>query len=299
MALEKNMARNSGRRKLFNVNSDPNIGHGVVKEEGEQVMAKDKYGFLPKSVWHLKKDKILMDLVDDKLAKGSYSSGKKKKKGMENLSTMNPNVAYNVISYYSNPGDKTLDPFSNRGTPAIIANYLNREAYCNELVKEYYGDIVERLDSIKASPNYNGLPLEANNGDARCMPYEDNFFDLVFTSPPWLAETYISTDGQLTDSDSYEEFLESYKECFTEATRVLKPGKFMVIQVNDYRAGGMFHALSYDTITVMREIGLEYHDIIINVLNSRSVTSIGQNEKAGRKIMAKTHEYLLVFRKPE
>lgn len=299
MSIEKNMARNSGRRKLFDANMDNNIGLGVQRE-GEQIMTKDKYGFLPTSVWHVTKTKELVAMVDDKIGGGSFSkNGKKKKQGQENLSLFNPDVARRIIAYYSNPNDFVVAPFNSRGVWSIIGNMLGRNVHSGDVVRTYVEDTKERLDCIKASPNYNGRELEVFISDARHSVFESDKYDLLVASPPyWDVEKYESTEGQLSDIGTYESFLEDYFECIKDHYRITKPGGFAVYVVNDFRRNGEFIPFSYDTVRLFREAGFVYHDCIINVLNSRSVASIGQIEQKGSKIMAKSHEFIHVFKKP-
>lgn len=297
--MEKNLNRNSGRRKLFNPNNDKNIGNGVIQEEGG-VVVKDKYGFLPTSVWHVKKSKHLVSMVDDKIGSGSFSIKGKKKKGQQDLSLFNPDVAHRIISYYSDPGDFVVAPFNSRGVWSIIGNYLNRNVHSGDVVQTYVNDTKERLDSIKASPDYNGLELDIFLSDARQSVFESNKYDLMVASPPyWDVEKYESTDGQLSDYGTYDGFLEEYFECIKDHFRIVRPGGFAVYVVNDFRRAGEFISFSNDTVNLFKKAGFVYHDCIINVLNSRSVANIGNVERKGLKQMAKSHEFIHVFRKPE
>ena len=99
------------------------------------------------------------------------------------------------------------------------------------------------------------------------------------------------------------EMFKVYSECY----RVLKPGKFMVVVVKDIQRNWKTIPLGADTIKLCQLAGFDVHDIIINkmyfpsfwMLNLAKKSQRKQN-KGTRKFHAlKTHEYVLVFRKPD
>jgi DNA modification methylase len=267
------------------------------KENDKKVMAKDKYGFLPKSIWSLKKDAILVAHVADMISKGSYGDGKKKK-GQKDLSLLNPTVVYNILKYYSEPGDIIMAPYSSRGVVGLVAHLMGRNSFNTEIVSTYHTDMLRRAKDVYKPDS--GLALEFYLDDARTMKsIPSNFADLTYFNPPyWCVEKYESTDGQMSDCGTYEEFLEFYTDAIKAKYRVTKPGGWCIANLNDFRIEGVFYNFHGDTIRLMQEAGFYYHDIIINEIFSRSITSIGSVEKSGRKTMAKTHEYILIFKKP-
>lgn len=268
-----------------------------TQDTPEKVMARDKYGFLPKSIWSLRKDSVLVKHVADMISKGSYGDGKKKK-GQKDLSLLNPSVVYNILKYYSEPCDIILAPYSSRGVVGLVAHLMGRHSFNTEIVQTYHNDMVRR-----AREAYNpdsGLALEFYLDDARTLKtIPSNFADLTYFNPPYFdVEKYESTDGQMSDAGSYEEFLEMYEAAIKTKFRVTKPGGWCIANLNDFRRQGEFINFHGDTIRLMQEAGFVYHDIIINEIFSRSITSIGSVEQKGQKIMAKCHEYILVFKKP-
>lgn len=282
-------AKNRNAKPLFN----------VYKESEKGELVSDKYGFMPSSVWNVKKTKQLVEYVSDTFATGSYTKGQKKKKGQQKLSLLPPDIAMRVIKFYTLPGDNVYDPFSNRGVGSMIAYLAGRNGYCTEIVPTYVEDMISRFARAKEDVGSDNI-LEVRLADARHSPYEDEKFDLVYTSPPFPLEIekYESVDGQLTDISDYKEFMAEMFECIKEAYRVTKYGGFTVWQVNDARRNGKFYDIHGDFCKLLRKAGFKQHDIIINQLNSASMTGIGTIEKAGSKIMPKCHEYLLVFKKP-
>jgi hypothetical protein len=102
----------------------------------------------------------------------------------------------------------------------------------------------------------------------------------------------------MSDCPTYDDFLEFYETAIKSKFRCTKPGGWCIANLNDFRKDGQFYSFHTDTIRLMEDAGFVLHDTIINEIFSRSITSIGSVEKNGLKIMAKSHEYILVFKKP-
>lgn len=267
-------------------------------DDSRKAMAKDKYGFLPKSIWSFKKDSILVQQVADKFSKGSYSKGTKKKKGQDSLSLLNPTVVHAILQYYSEPGDIIVAPFGSRGVVGLVAHLMGRHCFSGEIVKTYYDDMLRRAK--EAYKKDSGLALEFYLDDARYMNMlPSNFSNLTYYNPPyWDVEKYESTDGQMSDAGTYDDFMEMLVDSMKAMYRVTRPGGWCIANLNDFRRNGVFYNFHGDVISAMKDVGFVHHDTIINEIFSRSITSIGQVEQKGLKIMAKSHEYVMVFKKP-
>lgn len=126
----------------------------------------------------------------------------------------------------------------------------------------------------------------------------DNHVDFIFSSPPyWDLEFYGDEAEQLGYKKSYPEFLEGLFRIFSECYRVLKPGKFIAININDFRKDKQMYDYHVDTINLLNRCGFQRWDTII----IRWPNCVGQafaTQVFGRKTSAKIHEYLIVGRKP-
>jgi DNA modification methylase len=93
------------------------------------------------------------------------------------------------------------------------------------------------------------------------------------------------------------EMLKVYSECY----QVLKPNKFMVVVVKDIRRKGLTIPLGADTIKLCQLVGFEVFDIIVNKMYFPSFWQLTHAQKAQAKgipMTLRTHEYVLVFKKP-
>jgi DNA modification methylase len=94
------------------------------------------------------------------------------------------------------------------------------------------------------------------------------------------------------------EMLKVYSECY----KVLKPGKFMVVVVKDIRRKGLCIPIGCDTIKLCQLAGFDLFEVIINKLYSLSFWQINlakKDQEKGVPHPLKTHEYVLVFKKPK
>ena len=254
---------------------------------------KEKYGFLPTSVWHLDKNHKLNNFFKDKgdahkkrRASGSFLPNYK-------FSSFNPNVAERVIKYWSEKGDLIFDPFAGRTTRGIVSLSLGRNYVGCEVSPTTFEDTLNNLQRMKMDDKF---VLLNEDGCAYHEEIDDEEVDLVFTCPPyWKLERYEHCENQLSDCKTYDIFMNKIYDCLAECNRVLKEGKFSIWVVSDWRNAG-YYCFHKDIINAHLDNGFELWDIVINVLNSPFVSfKAGFNDKY--KYTGKTHEYILVFKK--
>jgi DNA modification methylase len=259
----------------------------------EDISVKDQFGWLPLSVvkptneskakW---KDAYLNDgeIEIRKISGGAIKELK--------MSEFHAGVAENIIRFWSLPGARVIDPFAGRATRAVVTTKLGREYYGYEITPTTFKRNNEHFNKVKVNPN-----LYLSNGTL-LKETEDNFGDLVFTCPPYYnIEEYESVDGQLSDCETYESFMEFIDRCAVNCFRVLKEGGFCVWVVADFRQNGKLIDFHGDTIQSFKKAGFDYHDIII-MENISPFATLTTYQAACKRYAPKTHEYILVFRKP-
>lgn len=258
---------------------------------------KEKYGFLPTSVWHLPKDKFWKKIIQDKGDINTKRSKNCKYLPALKYSEFNPSIAERVIKYWSEENDLVIDPFAGRTTRGIVTIYLKRNYEGYEVAPTTFNKLIEKLNEPKKDLFSNLGKAKIWNEDGCKMEKTLNeIADLIFTCPPyWILEKYESADNQLSDLLIYEDFLKKIEECAQNCYRVLKPNKYLVWVVADFRKEG-FKRFSKDSIDIFEKVGFVHWDTVIEVLNSPFVwCQIGKCEK--QKYTSKQHQYLLVFKK--
>ncbi len=124
-------------------------------------------------------------------------------------------------------------------------------------------------------------------------------YDLIFSCPPYYdLEIYSDMDGELSNMETYEEFLKIYKEIICKCVGILKQDRFACFVVSDIRdKKGFYRNFVSDTITAFQDAGaLLYNEaILINVVGSLPIR-INKQFNSGRKL-GKTHQNVLIFYK--
>lgn len=215
------------------------------------------------------------------------------------LSEFNPTVSKNIISYWSKECDVILDPFAGR-TRAIVAYAMNRKYRGYEVSKDAHGYLMKRMEELGLSqrPDFD---VTVKNADCINMSkeLEPNSADLIFTCPPyWNLEKYESCDGQLSDIDTYSEFLKELKLRLNMAADVLKEDAYMCVVVGDMRRKKKFYPFHLDVMVDMSfNRKLKFHDLIViqNIPFNTAAFYFGNSDRFKRT--AKCHEYLLIWKK--
>lgn len=255
---------------------------------------KEKYGYLPTSVWHLKKGSELRQRVGEMhgALKPRRSKDAKYLPGLRH-SSFNPDLAKRILEYWSNEGDVIVDPFAGHSTRMLVTAMHKRIYIGYEVGREAYQSLEEQ------AAGSNGLaPVILHNEDGCAMSLlEDGVADFIFTCPPfWNIETYEDAEGELSHCRTYEEFLGRLQEASNSCFRVLKAGKYMAWVVADFRKNG-FKVLHRDVLGLFQRSGFVPWDLVINVLDSPfAYCQIGKCER--NRYTSKTHEYVVVVKKP-
>jgi len=214
------------------------------------------------------------------------------------LSTFPVDLCRKIVAFYSEEGDTILDPCAGRASRLPTVHKMNRNYIgydvCHEFM-EVNREIAKELTDNQLFKSPYTITLHEQTSEK--MVESDESVDLVMTSPPyWDVEFYDDNPAQLGYKHTYLEFLEGIRRIMQESYRVLKPGKFCVFNVNDFRKEGDFYMYHADTARIMEEVGLKLCDIII-IPWSSCVGAAFADQVWQRKITAKKHEYLIVSRK--
>lgn len=259
---------------------------------------KEKYGYLPTSVWNIQKSKTPKQFVsDNSVARDTKRSESSKYLPNLSFSEFNPDLAKRIIEYWSNPSDLILDPFAGRSTRMVITNLCNRSYLGYEISSKAFDDLMTKKHTPQQRLTSFNTSIDIKHADGCSLTdLADESVDMVFTCPPyWDLEKYESCTGQLSDCSTYTTYLSKLNECLYRCNDVLKRDKFAVFVVADFRKDG-FKCLHKDLIDLALFNKFRLWDIVINVLNSPFAwCQIGKCEK--QRYTSKTHEYILVFKK--
>jgi DNA modification methylase len=199
-----------------------------------------------------------------------------------------------ILRYWSMKNSIVVDPFAGRATRAVISSRLKRKYFGYEISSKTYNNSLSHYKKIGL---IEPLPVLYNNDGCKLEKTKDEFAHLVFSCPPYHSlENYESTDGQLSDCKTYEDFLSQIKLCSKNVYRVMKPGAFLVWVVADWRDDKGYRQFSNDSINIFKDAGLMSHDTMI-FKNQSPFAALQTYKTACKRITSKVHEFVLVFRK--
>jgi DNA modification methylase len=138
------------------------------------------------------------------------------------------------------------------------------------------------------------------------MPSES--IDIIAYSPPFSnMYTYSSDDRDLSNSNSYEEFLQHYTFVVKETCRLLKAGRVVAIHCMDMPQNGQqgLIDLSSDIIRIHKENGFVYWDrktvwkdpLMIAIRTRQKALIHGQLVKDSTMCRGVLPDYILIFKK--
>jgi DNA modification methylase len=189
-----------------------------------------------------------------------------------------------LIAELTKPGDTVFDPFAGWGSTLVAAAAEGRRGIGLEISAERVEDARGRLA---------GYPEQSMLcGDARKPPVPDESVDLVLCDLPYFGtspENASTEDGTLYALQGYEDYLGALDDVFAQMARVLRPGAYAVICVQNRRVAGRFVPLAWDAARVLGR-HLVLGDERIH-LYDRPVSGDDPT------VTNRAHEYLLVARK--
>lgn len=264
------------------------------KELGDFKSYKEVLDFLPSSVWNINsRTQDIKDIFEDDLQK---HTAKRTKKGyavsiQQNFSVFNPILGMNILKIYSKVGDKVIDPFAGRDR-ALITNYMDRHYLGYEISPKTVKQIRNKIQNWEYLNKKYSCEIKLADGTEVDEP---ELFDFSFTCPPyWDKEKYESVPGQLSDITNEEDWFSALDAAAINLNNALKKNAYAVIVVADIRKDKKLIPLHSHFLEHFGQV-FNVHDIIINKTNP--INCSGINGYLKNRVMWKTHEYVLVFKK--
>jgi DNA modification methylase len=225
---------------------------------------------------------------------GKTCRGKDENSG---LSTFPPFLCRRLLLYYSNPGDRILDPCAGHNSRMQITHEMDRHYTGYDVCKkfmEFNRRVVQEIDPPLLGKSPYEITLREQSSEHMEEPDESQ--DFVFTSPPYWSVEYYGPEKEQLGNSTYPEFLQRLGNIVKECYRVLKNGKYCAFNINDFRMNGEFYSYHADLINLFKEGGFKLWDtIIIKWQSALGACFASQVEE--RKITAKAHEYIIIGKK--
>lgn len=226
-----------------------------------------------------------------------YAEGQKK---LPNVSIFDPVLCECSYSWFSRVGDHILDPFAGGSVRGIVAGSLQRHYSGIDLRqeqidanKEQYIEISKTFSNI-IEPNW----VTGNSLNCRQL-LSDTKFDMLFTCPPYYdLEQYSDLEEDLSNFDTYEDFIRDYAKIFEECYALMNDDTFAVVVVADIRdTKGIYRGFVADTIKVMQKCGWGFYNDAVLLQSLNNVPARTPKQFDTSRKMGKCHQNILVFYK--
>jgi DNA modification methylase len=298
------------RRSIMKKAPQINMFTGEAEvEKGRDI--EGEFGVVPFSIlkatagkWQARKKKWNILIGDDGMERegalfgvvpkaGTTEVDEKIKTMAKGVSILDASLAEILLSWFTNTGFRTYDPFAGDTVFGFVSGYMNRPFTGIELRQEQVDANQSRCDNYKLDAHY--ICDTSENMD---LHIEDSSMDFVFSCPPYAdLEKYSDLKEDLSNM-SHDEFFKVYRRILMNTYSKLKPDRFACIVMGEVRGlDGSLLGTVPNTIDFMREAGYKYWNEIIlansvGTLPLRICRQMNANRKIGRR-----HQTVLIFYK--
>lgn len=230
----------------------------------------------------------------------TYGKGDLDKMSSQAISVFDPFLCEIMYKWFSVEGAKILDPFAGGSVRGIVAGSLGKHYYGVDLYdkqikanEEQYIEISGEYDGITKPQWFTGDSLNIDS-------IVNDEFDMIFSCPPYFnLEVYSNDAADLSNMETYEEFVKAYHEIIKKSCNMLKEDSFAVFVVSNVRdrKTGELHDLVGDTVRGFTNCGLLYYNDIV-LVNTAGTLPIRIPKKfdVSRRV-GRQHQNILVFYK--
>lgn len=219
-----------------------------------------------------------------------------------------------LISLFTKRGMTVLDPFVGSGSTLVAAAKLGRESIGIDLNKEYKQLARRRL------AGFPGSKWQYVIGDSASKLQQVSAVDYIVTSPPYHnilrndgkgirhangkayrrgardgIEYYSEHPNDLSNFDSYDDFIAALKKIMGAAKFCLRPGRYCTIIISDFTVNKIETCVQADLVRMMISLGFEFSGTTVLLQPVKPLFPFGY--PYAYKINHH-HQNLITFRKP-
>ena len=191
-----------------------------------------------------------------------------------------------------------LDPFAGGVVRAAVAATLGYGYTGIDLSKKQIETNQEQIKNIQ-------VPIKVPNyihGDSQKVIAElpaGQTYDFIFSCPPYYdLEKYTDDPNDLSNKETYDEFIKIYTSIIEKAVERLRDNRFAVFVVGDIRdKQGFYRGFVRDTIKAFESKGARLYNDIILVNSIATATLRARRPFEQNRKVTKVHQNILAFYK--
>lgn len=215
-----------------------------------------------------------------------------------------PQIPYQLISRFTDPGDWILDPFCGSGTSIIEAMRLSRNAVGIEINQDMVSrsrELIERVGGAETkalifhgdSRHFSYAPVLANEGIMG--------FSLAILHPPYHDIIKFSDiDGDLSGAKDVDEFLAWLGMSLDRVLSAMLPNSTISLVIGDIYKNGEVVPLGFLGMELFRSRGLVLKGIVIKDIQNnrakRNSEALWRYRALRGGFYVFKHEYIFVFK---
>ena len=211
-----------------------------------------------------------------------------------------PQIPQQMMQRYTRPGETVIDPFCGSGTTLIEAQRMGR----NGIGVELRPDMVEHARGlILAEPNPFEVRQTIVQGDSsRVDLREQGTAQLAILHPPYYDIIQFSENPDcLSRATDVTHFLQRLRGVAQNVSRVLDPGRYLVLVIGDKYADGEWIPLGFQSMQEICNLGFSLKSIVVknfeDTAGKRHQKELWRYRALAGGFFVFKHEYVFVFKK--
>ncbi len=220
-----------------------------------------------------------------------------------------PQIAQQLYTRFTKPGDVVLDMFLGSGTSAIEAANMGRRCIGVEIksdlakyVKEKFTEdqLEELIQVVNGDSSSNNIVSKINKA---LKKFDDEKAQLLVLHPPYADIIKFSNlEDDLSNCSTTETFLEKFKQVAKNGYDCLEDGRYAALVIGDKYSKGELIPLGFQCMQMMNEVGFKTKSIVVKNIegNEKGKGRTGNlwryRALAGGFYIFK-HEYVIIFQK--
>ena len=216
-----------------------------------------------------------------------------------------PQIPHQLFSRYTKKNDWILDPFMGSGTSLIEAQRMRRNSIGIELQPDVARESYNRIQT----EHCDDCSVEVITGDSRTINMDkimENIgikkLQFVIMHPPyWDIIKFSDNKNDLSNTESLNEFLESFGKVIDNSTKYLEKNRYCACVIGDKYANSQVVPLGFHCMNKFIEKGFLLKAILVKNFGE---TKGKANQQGIWRYRAITndfyifkHEYIFVFKK--
>lgn len=218
-------------------------------------------------------------------------------------SVFDPAILELMVSWYSRPGDRVLDPFAGGAVCGVVSSVLGRSFTGVEVREE---QVKANVDQWKAlAPKLKGARKRMKApewlvGDTLDLAaaVDDRKFDFVVSSPPYGDLEVYSEDPRDLSNLKAQEFDRAYEKAVRNVVSALEDDRFVawiVGEVRQKRKPGWYRGFLSKTIAAFEKAGAGFYAEFTVLDPIMTAIMRGSRQFRATRKPAKSHQQIYIF----